>query len=284
MGVAATSGDGVAASRVGVAEGDGSVEPPPPHAFRAAQAKTPIVAVSARRTPARIAPEARPVGAWPGRGWAEGALWSAAFARRVDLDLPDRRLGLDTVDQRAGGVERLAAVRRGGGHDHARLRQRHGAEAVLQGDRAAAVGGCHFLADRAQLGLRHLDVGLVVELGHLAGDALEQHDGAGRWIADGVGQTRRGRAGSAVTRTRRTTSAPPLTGGTSATSSASLTSAEASAYSRLIATTQERGATSIAASRSATRAPSGSSICTRSDPARSRRPANRRTVTTTRTP
>ena len=77
---------------------------------------------------------------------------------------------------------------------------------------------------------------------------------------------------------------PPETGGTSATSSSARTTDPSSAYSRLIATTHERGATSMAASRSATRAPSGSSTWTRSDPARSRRAANRRTVTTTRTP
>ena len=70
VGVAITSGDGVAAVRVGVAERDGSVEPPPPQAFRAAQPKTTSAAASARRTPASIAPEARPAGACPRRGSA----------------------------------------------------------------------------------------------------------------------------------------------------------------------------------------------------------------------
>ena len=113
----------------------------------------------------------------------------------VDLDLPDRRLGLHAVDQRAGGVERLAAVRRRGGHDHARLAQRHGADPVLQRHRGASVGRRDLLPDRPQLLGGHLHVGLVVELGHLARDALEEHDRAGGGIAHGGGEGRRGRAG-----------------------------------------------------------------------------------------
>ena len=57
-------------------------------------------------------------------------------------------------------------------------------------------------------------------------------------------------SGSAVTRARRTAPAPPLTGGTRATSSPGAMRASGAAYSRLMAATQERGASSIAASRS----------------------------------
>ena len=67
-------------------------------------------------------------------------------------------------------------------------------------------------------------------------------------------------SGSPVTRIRRTVSSPPLTGGTSATSSPGAIRAPGPAYSRLIAATQERGASSMTASRSATVACSGSSI------------------------
>ena len=195
------------------------------------------------------------------------------------LDLPDRRLGLDPVDQRAGGVERLAAVGRGGGDDHARLAQRHRARAVLERDRAAPVGRRDLLADRPQPLLGHLGVGLVVELRDLARDALEQHDRARRRVADRRGERDRS-SGSPVTRTERTTPAPPLTAAP-ARPRRPRARARSSAYSRLIATTHERGATSIAASRSETTAPSGSSTSTRSRPARSRRPAKSRTVTTT---
>ena len=55
-----------------------------------------------------------------GRRGGRGSLHPAAL-----LLLPDRRLGLDAVDDLAGAGERLAAVRRRGRHDHARLRQRH---------------------------------------------------------------------------------------------------------------------------------------------------------------
>ena len=47
-----------------------------------------------------------------------------------------------------------------------------------------AVAAGLLLPDRTQLLERHLGVGLVVELGHVARDALEDHDGAGARIAD----------------------------------------------------------------------------------------------------
>src|SRR4051812_8060217 len=90
-------------------------------------------------------------------------------------------------------------------------------------------------------------------------------------------------SGSDVMRTRGP--APPLTGGISAPSSSTRTIADAGAYSRLIATThwpglrRPTGVVSIAASRSPTEAPSGSSTSTCRPPARSRRPAKSRTVT-----
>src|SRR4051812_47071298 len=90
-------------------------------------------------------------------------------------------------------------------------------------------------------------------------------------------------SGSDVMRTRGP--APPLTGGISAPSSSTRTIADAGAYSRLIATTHWPGSSfptgvdAIAASRSPTDAPSGSSMSTCWPPARSRRPAKSRTVT-----
>ena len=81
-----------------------------------------------------------------------------------DLDLPDRRLGLDAVDHRAGAGERLAAVRRAGRDDHARLAQRHGPGAVLDRHRAEPVARGLLGRDGGQPRLGHLDVGLVVEL------------------------------------------------------------------------------------------------------------------------
>src|SRR2546423_51248 len=61
-----------------------------------------------------------------------GALGPVSLAT-LDLLLPDRRLGLQPVDDLARARERLAAVRRRRCHDHARLAQRHVAHAVLGG-------------------------------------------------------------------------------------------------------------------------------------------------------
>ncbi len=60
--------------------------------------------------------------------------------------------------------------------------------------------------DRLDPGLRHLGVGLVVELGHVARHALEQHDGAGARVAHRV------REGGEVERIRRHAHAPDPSG------------------------------------------------------------------------
>ena len=80
--------------------------------------------------------------------------------------------------------------------------KRHGARPVLDRDRAEAVARRLLRGDRAELGLGHLHVGLVVELGHLARDALEQHDGTGARVAH------RGGACGEVERVRRDADAP----------------------------------------------------------------------------
>ena len=66
----------------------------------------------------------RPTAARAARSARPGALDPAVLAT-LDLLLPDRRLGLDPVDDLARARERLAAVRRGHRHRDARLRQRH---------------------------------------------------------------------------------------------------------------------------------------------------------------
>ena len=55
-------------------------------------------------------------------------------------------------------------------------------------DRAQPVALGLLGRDRLELADRHLGVGLVVELGHVARDALEDHDAAGARIAHGVGE------------------------------------------------------------------------------------------------
>ena len=70
----------------------------------------------------------------------------------------------------------------------------HGAGAVLDRHRAQAVALGLLGGDRLELGDRHLGVRLVVELGHLARDALEDHHAAGAGIAHGVRRARRRRA------------------------------------------------------------------------------------------
>src|SRR3954462_5975118 len=66
------------------------------------------------------------------------ALGPASLAT-LDLLLPDRRLGLEAVDDLARAGERLAAVRSRDGHDHARLAQGHVAGAGLGPRRAQVV-------------------------------------------------------------------------------------------------------------------------------------------------
>src|SRR4051794_4122012 len=112
------------------------------------------------------------------------------------LGLPDRRAGLDLVDDLARARERLAAVRRRHGHDDRRLAQRHAPDAVLGGRGAQAVALDRGGDDRLHLLARHLRVGLVVEPLGLARDALEHDDGARARVAhargDGVERQRLG--------------------------------------------------------------------------------------------
>src|SRR5829696_3376472 len=106
----------------------------------------------------------------------------------LDLLLPDRRLGLDAVDDLAGARERPAAVRRRRCHRDARLRQRNGADAVLRRRSAQPVrlhGGSD---DRGDLLLGHLDVGLVLQRLDLARHPLESHDRARARVGHPPGQ------------------------------------------------------------------------------------------------
>ena len=102
----------------------------------------------------------------------------------VALTLPDRCLALDAVDDLACTGEGFLAMGRGGGDDHARLAQRHRAGAVLGRRRAQTVGAHRFLQDRRDPLFGHLDVGLVLERGHLARDALKRHHRARPGVAD----------------------------------------------------------------------------------------------------
>ena len=111
-----------------------------------------------------------------------------ALLAALDLLLPDRRLGLHPVDDLARSRERLAAVRRRHRHDHARLRERHVAHAVLHGGGAEAVRLERLRRDRAHPLLGHLGVGLVLEPLHLARHAGEGHDRAGARVAHARGQ------------------------------------------------------------------------------------------------
>ena len=78
-----------------------------------------------------------------------GPALDPALLAALDLLLPDRRLGLDPVDDLARAREGLAAVRRRHGHDHARLRERHLADPVLDRGRAQPVALERLGGDRA---------------------------------------------------------------------------------------------------------------------------------------
>ena len=230
--------------------------------------------------------------------WRERALDAAAVGA-VDLDLPDRRLGLDAVDQRAGAGERLAAVRRArrprSRSAPTAARCRRGARSRPRTGRGARPPAS---AIASQLLERHLGVGLVVELRHVARDALEHHDGARARVAHGGRRARATSSGSPVMRTRAHRPGAAAHGRDERDLVArARTGSSAPAYSRLIATTHSRGAQlptgvcAIAASRSATTAPSGSSTSSgRCPPAHAgrrtggRRPSSRSEASRERSP
>ena len=104
------------------------------------------------------------------------------------LLLPDRRLRLDLVDDLAGAGERLLAVRGRRRDGDRRLGQRHGPDPVLGGGGAQAVALDRLRDDLGDLALGHLRVGLVLELGDLAGDTEERHHRAGPRVAHALDQ------------------------------------------------------------------------------------------------
>ena len=75
------------------------------------------------------------------------------------------------------------AVRGADGDHDRRLRERHGADAVLDGGGAQPVAGHRGLRDRPHGVEGHRLVGLVLEAVDLAGHALEGHDRAGPRVA-----------------------------------------------------------------------------------------------------
>src|SRR5690606_25324535 len=81
------------------------------------------------------------------------------------LMFPDRHLGLEVVDQPARGLERLLAVRAGGGHDHRSVAERQVADPVDGGERGHGEVGGHLLGHGAQLALGG-GVGGVGQLRH----------------------------------------------------------------------------------------------------------------------
>jgi hypothetical protein len=103
------------------------------------------------------------------------------------LALPDRRLGLDAVDDLARAREGLAAVRRAGGDDDRRLAERHAAVAMVGGRAAQAVALDGLGDDRLDAGGGHLHVRVVVEERHVAGRAAERHHRARPRVAHARG-------------------------------------------------------------------------------------------------
>ena len=153
----------------------------------------------------------------------------------------------------------------GGGRDHhPGLAERDPPDTMLAAAAASPWRSTAVGDDLRHLLLGHLAVGLVVEELHIAHGALEGDDGARLRPAHELGHARRASIGSAVTRTCG--SAPPLTGGSSASSSPGAQRAcRAPASSRLTAirtgsrssTPSSGGRPASSASASATVAPSG---------------------------
>ncbi len=164
---------------------------------------------------------------------------SSPSPARVQLPLPDRRLGLDPVDRLARAGERFLAVPGGDGDDDRRLAQRHPADPVLGGGGEQAVALDAVGEDRRDPLLGHLPVGLVVEARDLPGHALEGDDRRPRRDPRRPGAARAPRRGERLVLTRAWSmgaGAPPEIGGISASSSPARDSSSPSpAYSRLTA-------------------------------------------------
>ena len=206
----------------------------------------------------------------------------AAAVGAVHLDLPDRRLRLHAVDDGAGAGEGLAAVRGARGDDHARLPERRrcpsgaprrprrargarppprrsppaSARPSPRRPRSRAPPTSRVTPSKSTTAPARASRTAAESARHV--ERLAGHPDPPHRV---VAAAHRRHQRDLVARARSATRGP--------------------AYSRLIAATHERGASSIAASRSATVAGSGSSTSTCEAPARSRRPAKRRTETTT---
>ena len=113
------------------------------------------------------------------------------------LALPDRHRLLDAVDRAQGGLEGIAAVRGGDGHEERDIANLQHPDTVMGGDGMHLVVrelGQHLVADRGHLPLGHRRVRLVLQprdgaaLVVVADHALEQHDGPTRVGRDEVAQ------------------------------------------------------------------------------------------------
>ena len=224
----------------------------------------------------------------PGRPVPPGGRGTCTFdpapLPTLDLDLPDRRLGLDPVDRSRG---RRRTPRRGG--------RRATATTTLGSPSGTAPTRCSAAAahspwrsiaavdDPRDPLARHLGVGLVLEALDVARRPREGDDGAGARVAHRAATSASSDSGSARTRdVRPGRRAPPLTGGISASSSPARQHA---ARDGVVAVDREHAAARPPATSAARRArrrrgaPSGSSSSTSSRPARSRSIAKRRTRT-----
>src|SRR5262245_57424714 len=83
---------------------------------------------------------------WPG-GWELCTVHPLGLAVGEALVLPDRDVGLEVLDQRPAGRERLVTVVGGGGHDHGQVADLEVADAVHGGDGAHAEPPGHLLGD-----------------------------------------------------------------------------------------------------------------------------------------
>src|SRR5437899_6342239 len=152
-----------------------------------------------------------------------------------DLALPDGDELLQGIDGELTGLEGLAAVGRGDGDDHAGFADLEASDSMDDGHLAdageAAVGG---LTDLLQLGLRHGDVGLILDGDDASAPGVVPHHaqehrhaarfGDGHQIDEGVGG--QGLVGDAVHYRP-----PPLTGGKHASSSPDASARSGATYS-----------------------------------------------------
>lgn len=109
------------------------------------------------------------------------------------LLLPDGSCGFELIDEEAGGLERIRAVGRADDDGHRGFTNLDPAHPMLHSDTDQRPGCSRLRNQLGDLGLNHLEIGLVDQVGDsgfarrvVPNHAEKGHDGTGAWIEDAI--------------------------------------------------------------------------------------------------